>query len=166
MSEWTASQIRELIDVQICAERRHRDALRVEDRRSFDYSVAAVEKALLLQAAEYERRLTDLNHAHAQAKDALATYIPREVFERYSRESVEWQRKAELRMADLEQRIKATEMGLVNLPGGMRSLEIGLASKVGERTGSAMTRSTMITIISIGIAMVAAIVGLLAYFGK
>ena len=40
------------------------------------------EEALRIQAAEYERRLNDLNHAHALARDTLATYLPREIFEK------------------------------------------------------------------------------------
>jgi hypothetical protein len=34
-----------------------------------------------LQAKEYERRLGELNHAHEQARQTLATYVPREMFE-------------------------------------------------------------------------------------
>lgn len=42
------------------------------------------------QAIEYERRLSELNHAHAQAKEALATYVPREVYEHKQDADVLW----------------------------------------------------------------------------
>lgn len=39
------------------------------------------ERALELQAAEYTRRLDDLNHAHQQREERDRDYIMREVFE-------------------------------------------------------------------------------------
>lgn len=41
----------------------------------------AMEKALLLQAKEYERRLSDLNGEAGRLRDMQATYVPREVFD-------------------------------------------------------------------------------------
>jgi|SRR5579859_1036681 len=38
------------------------------------------ESAIMLQAREYERRLTDLNHAHQRADDMLATYLTQAVY--------------------------------------------------------------------------------------
>ncbi len=43
--------------------------------------LAAKETATQLQAKEYERRLTDLNHAHEQAQEKNAEYLPRETWE-------------------------------------------------------------------------------------
>lgn len=40
----------------------------------------AMEKALELQAKEYERRLSDLNGEASRLRDMQETYIPREVF--------------------------------------------------------------------------------------
>ena len=37
--------------------------------------------ALKLQAVEYERRLEDLNHAHQQAVEQRAQFLPREVYD-------------------------------------------------------------------------------------
>ena len=48
--------------------------------------------ALGKQAIEYERRLAELNHARSQAKEALATYVPREVYERKIEENNVWKR--------------------------------------------------------------------------
>jgi DNA repair exonuclease SbcCD ATPase subunit len=39
------------------------------------------EKALKIQAAEYERRLAALNHEAAQLKDMQSRYLPRETFD-------------------------------------------------------------------------------------
>lgn len=47
-----------------------------------DRAHAATKYALELQAHEYERRLMDLNHAHAEAQRVLSTYLPRETAER------------------------------------------------------------------------------------
>ena len=43
--------------------------------------LAERDKALDLQAREYERRLDALNHSHEEARQVLGTYIPREVYE-------------------------------------------------------------------------------------
>lgn len=40
------------------------------------------DKALSLQAREYERRLDELNHAHELAREALHTYVPKTLYER------------------------------------------------------------------------------------
>jgi hypothetical protein len=40
------------------------------------------EKALSIQALEYERRLDVLNHAHAEAQRVLNTYLPREIYDK------------------------------------------------------------------------------------
>jgi len=40
----------------------------------------AAAEALTKQAAEYERRLSALNHEAAQLKDMQATYMPRELY--------------------------------------------------------------------------------------
>ena len=44
--------------------------------------IDAKEHALAIQAKEYERRLHDLNDAHRLARDTLATYLPREIFDK------------------------------------------------------------------------------------
>ena len=58
----------------------------------------SVEKALELQAREYERRLDDLNHAHKQAVETQATFVSREVYDAYV--------ASQLAAADLERRDK------------------------------------------------------------
>jgi phage regulator Rha-like protein len=41
----------------------------------------SLDKALELQAKEYERRLSDLNHEAEQLKSMQSTYMPRELYE-------------------------------------------------------------------------------------
>lgn len=42
--------------------------------------IAVLEERIKLQTAEYERRLDDLNHAHAQAVTDKAQFLPRETY--------------------------------------------------------------------------------------
>ena len=44
--------------------------------------VNSKEDSLRLQAKEYERRLHELNDAHNLARTVLATYLPREIFDK------------------------------------------------------------------------------------
>jgi hypothetical protein len=60
--------------------------------RALKLEAQAREDALRLQAAEYERRLKALNHAHEQAREALATYVPREMYDEFMRGTIEWRR--------------------------------------------------------------------------
>lgn len=46
--------------------------------------------ALLLQAAEYERRLQILNHSHERQSELLATFLTRERFDQYVSEHTKW----------------------------------------------------------------------------
>jgi len=57
--------------------------------------LAAAEKALSIQAAEYERRLTALNHAHEQAREKERDFIQRETYETYTRTTSERLNKIE-----------------------------------------------------------------------
>jgi len=51
---------------------------------------ALLETARKLQAAEYERRLTVLNHAHEAALQAQAMTVPREMFSGYVKDQEAW----------------------------------------------------------------------------
>lgn len=82
MGEWSAPQIRELIEQGIRAERCLRDRLRVEDRERFEEYKKTAAHALQLQATEYERRLDVLNHAHAEAQRILHTYVSQSVYDK------------------------------------------------------------------------------------
>ena len=61
-------------------------------REFIDRILAERDKALALQAREYERRLDELNHSHDEARRVLGTYVTRDVYEHaheQSRERVE-----------------------------------------------------------------------------
>lgn len=45
--------------------------------------LAARDHALAIQAAEYERRLDSLNHAHARSLEERTHTLPREIFEQF-----------------------------------------------------------------------------------
>lgn len=67
---------REILEQQIAHEKELRET-----------HESATEKERFIQAVEYERRLTALNHAHEQAIEAQARTVPREVFDNYVKES-------------------------------------------------------------------------------
>lgn len=166
MNDWTAAQIKELVGAAIEAERRLRDALRKEDRRWLERELKDLAKALELQAKEYERRLDDLNHSHSEAQRVLATYLPRELYERAHGEVVEWQRKADVKYVESEARLKSVELGLVNLPGGVKSLELGLAAQSGRQVGATTTTATAVTIGALIVATIGVLIGVISYLGR
>lgn len=71
------------------------------------------------QATEYERRLTELNHAHAQAVAEKERTMPRESFQAFHEDFVRWRDKvneailstAETKAAVVELRVS---MGVIN----------------------------------------------------
>lgn len=56
--------------------------------------ITNLKENLTIQAREYERRLTDLNHAHAQSVSDKATYMTKELFDSKHEELIVW--KSEL----------------------------------------------------------------------
>ena len=63
----------------------HTKALRESDR-----------EALKLQAAEYERRLDNLNHEHARIAATQITYVSREIWDRAEKEDRDWKNKMDV----------------------------------------------------------------------
>ena len=57
-----------------------------------------------LQAIEYERRLTDLNHAHEKQVADQATYISGDKFEGFVREFYQWRDQTQKTLTLLEGR--------------------------------------------------------------
>jgi len=57
--------------------------------------IASMQEAKVLQAKEYERRLEELNHAHAKAEQRNADYLPRELFERTMEELRLWRERVD-----------------------------------------------------------------------
>jgi len=96
-------------------------------------SEKSVEKALALQAQEYERRLDALNHAHQQAIEAQAMTVPRETFEAYIKEA---KTALDVALKNLNDRIEARK-GEVDRR--LSILEDAYANTTGRATGSAQT---------------------------
>lgn len=61
--------------------------------------VRGLDKALLLQASEYERRLDELNHAHAQQVERNAQYVSRELWDSRNKEVDDWRRAVDNRLS-------------------------------------------------------------------
>jgi len=155
--------LRDFIERVIAENNRLRDAMRTEDQSRLDRELANLSKALELQARETERRLEILNHAHEDARQILGTYLPRELHERGRAELIEWQRKADLQAVTFEARLKSVELGIVNLPGGVKSLELGLATQAGQSVGAKTVGSMAITIGAVVVAIVSTIIAILTY---
>jgi len=58
--------------------------------------IAGLQKAIELQGLEYERRLTELNHAHAQAAADKNKFVTSEMFYAYKDSVNTWQREMEV----------------------------------------------------------------------
>jgi len=59
-------------------------------RELADAKAEALSQALKLQAEEYKRRLSELNHAHETAMENWRMSLPREMFESHSTEWQKW----------------------------------------------------------------------------
>lgn len=83
--EQRLQEIKDLIDLRVTQEREMREA-----------SQTSIAQANTLALREIERRLGELNHAHAQAMENWARTLPRELFESWQKEYDRW--KAEVSM--------------------------------------------------------------------
>ena len=89
-----------------------KDLKRIEERLTW------MDKALQLQAKEYERRLNDLNGEAGRLREMQQTYIPREIFDRSLQQQNE---KFERVISDLKERIEI--LTAVNLKNeGIKSI--------------------------------------------
>jgi hypothetical protein len=61
----------------------------------------AMREAKELQAKEYERRLTDLNHAHERQVEDQATFVSADKFEGFQGEINQWRNTVTITLADL-----------------------------------------------------------------
>jgi hypothetical protein len=66
------------------------------------------DSALALQAAEYERRLQQLNGEQGRITNILKESIPREVFENYVKENLAWREKTDRALILIEGRAGGT----------------------------------------------------------
>ena len=74
------------------------------ERAITDQRFELAEKALTMQAREYERRLEELNHAHTQAVSERLRVLPREIFEQFKHEYDLFRRTTETTLASITTR--------------------------------------------------------------
>lgn len=93
--------------------------------------------ALKKQALEYERRLDDLNHAHARSLEDRAAYVQREIYEQTQKDFQNWKVQVTADSTQLAERLRseqaatasalATSQRFVNWMLAAISLVMGLA---------------------------------------
>jgi hypothetical protein len=74
----------------VLVSRRELELRLVALRELLDAKESAFAKALELQAAEYARRMNELNHAHQQAQENWARSLPRETFANFTDQWDKW----------------------------------------------------------------------------
>lgn len=88
----------------------------------------SIKEALGKQSLEYERRLTELNHAHETARQNWQTSMPRELFEQWEREYQKWKENIQVilnRLVTVEAldrmdiRLKEIERGANKVSGAL-----------------------------------------------
>lgn len=86
--------------------------------------IVGIERAISKQALEYERRLTELNHAHAQQVARNETYVPRETADANARTITERFNALQKQVSDIDawkQRVTGIQIGIAigaGLTGG------------------------------------------------
>lgn len=97
-----------------------------------------LKEALLKQASEYERRLSELNHAHQTAMENWARSMPRELFEQWEREYQKWKEGIQYTITRLvsvealdriDSRLKEIERGANKVSGAL--VLLGFAGAAG-----------------------------------
>ena len=113
MPEWTLDTLKEHFEHKFEAQ----EAL-------FEARLNRLDSETCKQAKEYERRLTELNHAHARAVEVLATYLPREHFDVFLQQTNDHRSDVERRLNLAEGR---TTGFAANLGTGLSLLAILLS---------------------------------------
>jgi len=91
-----------------------------------------MDKALITQAVEYERRLNVLNHAHEEAVRVLNTYITRELFEKSQEELRAWRNSVDKTLA-LDQGRKGVLTGMISIVIAVAAVCVSFASYLASR---------------------------------
>jgi DNA repair exonuclease SbcCD ATPase subunit len=106
----------------------------LDERTRYEREILSTRENLLkeakeLQAKEYERRLTELNHAHESAMENWRTSLPREVFDAHLTEFRTWRDSVNTSMTGgaqlpsaigaLDKRLEATEVALQQATGAL-----------------------------------------------
>lgn len=106
----------------------------LDERTRYEREILSTRENLLkdakeLQAREYERRLSELNHAHDEAMENWRTSLPREVFEAFQSEFRTWRDGVNTTMTagammpsaigGLDKRLEAAENALQQAQGAL-----------------------------------------------
>lgn len=103
----------------------HSDATRIAVLEAI---IDGLKDSIVLQAKEYERRLTELNHAHARATTDAARFVTAELFYSKYDELAKWR-------SELDQwrsRVIGIAIGAGLAAGGMGGLVTGLLLRLRE----------------------------------
>ena len=122
--------------------------VRLEER------MAAIDKALVLQAAEYSRRLDGLNHAHEEARAVLNTYMTRETWDNNLKEHDLWREKVDASLARqpepnaIDGRLKVLETSYARSEGAISQAKTD-ASALAFKVSAGMGVITLVVTIAL-----------------
>lgn len=101
-NDGSTNWLRESIDEKFHTCHELRDSKFDKVQLQFDF----LDANLRLQAREYERRLSELNHAHTQALEAQSQTVPREVYNNFIRQHESNEKDNERRFISIELRLQ------------------------------------------------------------
>jgi hypothetical protein len=150
-STWTIDTLKEHLEQQLRA---------VSEKCASDVALVnatakAAADALVKQAAEYERRLSDLNHEAARIAAANAANVSREVYEGDRATTEAWRRRTE---AALSEAVRQAEFTTYK-----ESTSKVLTLQEGKREGIQLTGQTVLSAVVGAAAVIAAAVGVATY---
>lgn len=123
---------------------------------ALERDIYAARQALTLQAAEYSRRLDDLNHAHQIASEKDGLYLPKDVFDRFAKEDAAARVALEVRFNSFLP-LAVHERFEKDLTEWRRRIDEGIAEARGSRATIVAIASAVIATISILISVVGAL---------
>lgn len=88
------------------------------------------DRALMLQAAEYQRRLDLLNHANDAAVENWRRTLPRELFDAFVRESDKWRDDANVKLATSS----SSQIAVTSIGARVTALETAVVTAQGALT--------------------------------
>jgi len=115
------------------------------------------DRALVMQAGEYERRLGDLNHAHEKQREDQATYMPRELYDADKKEVRLWQGSTDRTLTEMKSTLDSLHSDIAQIlamaqANGTSIVRIDntMAEERGARTAQARTFTVVVAIMGIG----------------
>ena len=149
-SQWTIDTLKELLETRLNALADRCEADRVLLASNADH----VAEQLVKQAAEYERRLSDLNHEAARINAANASNVSREVYDADKGAGDEWRRRIEAQLA--------TAVPQSEFRAYKDSTSTALTLQTGKREGIGATGQTIYLVVAIGASVIAMFLGVAA----